>query len=56
MNRIRGIVMLIAGIAVIWKGRQIHHGQSAILAYGLGILALALAAWHLTRKAPQPRA
>ena len=47
--------MLIAGIAVFWKGWQIHRGETAILAYGLGALALALASWHLTRKPPRPR-
>lgn len=55
MERIRGIVMLVAGIVVIWKGWRIHHGEAAVLAYGLGVLALALAGWHLTRKPPQPR-
>jgi hypothetical protein len=55
VNRIRGIVMLLAAAVAIWKGWQIHRGEMAILAYGLGALALALAAWHLTRKPPQPR-
>ncbi len=55
MNRIRGIVMLIAAALAIWKGWQIHRGETALMAYGLAILALALAAWHLTRKAPAPR-
>ena len=56
MNRIRGIVMLLAAAVAIWKGWQIHRGEPAVLAYGLGALALALAVWHLTRKPPQPRA
>lgn len=55
VSRIRGIVMLIAGIAVLGKGWQIHRGETAALAYGLGVVALALATWHLTRKPPQPR-
>jgi drug/metabolite transporter (DMT)-like permease len=55
MNRIRGSVMLLAGVAAIWKGWQIHRGEIAVLAYGLGVLALALAVWHLTRNAPTPR-
>lgn len=50
MNRIRGIVMVLAGAGAIWKGWQIHRGELAVLAYGLGILALALGVWHLTRK------
>jgi hypothetical protein len=47
--------MLLAAAAAIWKGWQIHRGETAVLAYGLGALALALAVWHLTRKAPAPR-
>ena len=56
MNRIRGIVMLLAAAVAIWKGWQIHRGERALVAYGLGALALALAVWHLTRRSPQPRA
>jgi len=49
------MVMLLAAAAAIWKGWQIHRGERAMLAYGLGALALALAVWLLTRKPPQPR-
>jgi hypothetical protein len=55
VNRIRGIVMLIAAALSIWKGWEIHRGETAVLAYGLGAMALALGVWHLTRKAPRPR-
>ena len=55
MNRIRGIVMLIAAALAIWKGWQIHRGEMAVLAYWLGAMALAVGVWHLTRKAPAPR-
>jgi len=47
--------MLIAAAVALWKGWQIHRGETAVLAYGLGALALALGVWHLTRKAPRPR-
>ena len=47
-------MILAAGIAV-WKGWQIHRGERAVLAYGLGALALALAVWLLTRRPPHPR-
>jgi hypothetical protein len=56
MNRIRGIVMVLAAAVAIWKGWQIHRGETAILAYGLGALALALGVWHLTRKEAPPKA
>jgi hypothetical protein len=55
VNRIRGIVMLIAAALAIWKGWEIHRGEMAVLAYGLGALALAMGVWHLTRKVPPPR-
>ena len=50
MNRIRGIVMLIAAVLAIWKGWEIHRGEMAVLAYGLGALALAVGVWHLRAK------
>ncbi len=55
MNRFRGLMMLVAAALAVWKGWQIHRGETAVLAYGLGALALALAIWHLTRKPPQAR-
>jgi hypothetical protein len=55
VNRIRGIVMLIAAALAIAKGWQIHRGEMAVLAYGLGAMALVVGVWHLTRKASPPR-
>ena len=49
MNHFRGIMMLLAAAVAIWKGWQIHRGETAVLAYGLGAIALALGIWHLTR-------
>ena len=50
MNPVRGIVMLLAAAVAFWKGWQIHRGETAVLAYGLGAMALALGVWHLTRE------
>ena len=55
MNRVRGIMMLLAAALAIWRGWEIHRGEMAVGAYGLGVLALALGAWHLTRRAPPAR-
>jgi hypothetical protein len=56
MNRVRGVLMLVAAAVAFWKGWRIHgNGHSALWAFGLGVLALGLAAWHLTRRPPQPR-
>jgi hypothetical protein len=55
LNPVRGIVMLVAAAVAFWKGWQIHRGETAVLAYGLGAMALALGMWHLTRKTQHPR-
>jgi len=55
MNTIRGIVMLIAGLFALYESWRVLHGQRAIYALLLGILALGIAAWHFTRPAPKPR-
>ena len=54
VNRLRSIVLLLAAAAAFWKGLQIHHGERALAAHGLGAAALALAIWLLTRKAERP--
>jgi hypothetical protein len=56
MNRARGIVLLAAGVLALWKGWMIHRGQMAVVAYVLGVLAVALSVWHLTRSEAPPRA
>lgn len=59
MNRFRGVVLLVAAALAFWKGWRIHRGEMAVLAYGLGVLAVAMGAWHLIqaqRQPPAPRA
>jgi hypothetical protein len=51
----RGIVMVLAAALAFWKGWQIHRGDWAVAAFLLGVLALAMGVWHLTRKAIAPR-
>jgi hypothetical protein len=50
MNFFRGALMVLAAGFAAWRGWKIHHGIYAWMAYGLAVAALALAAWHLTRK------
>ena len=45
--------MLLAAAVAIWKGWQLHRGETAILAYGLGVMALLVGIWHLTRTDPR---
>jgi hypothetical protein len=52
MDRVRGIVMLLAGFFALYEAWRVLHGQRAVYALILGIVALALAAWHLVRKPP----
>jgi hypothetical protein len=47
MNPFRGILMIVAAGIAFWRGWQIHHGQYAWMAYGLSIVALGLACWHI---------
>jgi hypothetical protein len=55
VNHFRGILMLVAASVAFWRGWKLHTGQEALLAYGLGALAVGLAIWHLTRKPDLPR-
>ena len=47
--------MLVASAFAFYKGWKIHTGSTALLGYGLGVMALGLAIWHLTRPAVQRR-
>lgn len=48
--------MVLVACVAFWKGYTLHGSHLAFTAYGLGVLALALAIWHLTRKPAPPRA
>jgi hypothetical protein len=50
MNHFRGMLMLVASVIAFYRGWKIHAGPTALLGYGLGVLALGLAVWHLTRQ------
>jgi len=54
MNLFRGILMLALGAFALYRGWTIHTGQNAWLAYGLGVLALGLGIWRLTRRPDKP--
>jgi hypothetical protein len=61
MNHFRGMLMLVASAVAFYEGWKIHSGHTALLGYCLGVAALGLAIWHLTRSAtqlrvPRPRA
>jgi hypothetical protein len=56
MNHFRGMLMLVASAIAFYRGWKIHTGPTALLGYGLGVLAFGLAAWHLTRRSDARRA
>ena len=45
--------MLIAGCFALYEGWRMLTGRRAVLALILGVVALALGVWHLTRKPPR---
>ena len=56
MNQVRGILLLAAGGFALYQGWRIHTGSAALWAYVLGVVAVALGLWRITRKPPQPLA
>jgi hypothetical protein len=49
MNHLRGIMLLIAGCFALYQGWKLRAGHLAFYACGLGLLAIALGLWRLTR-------
>ena len=52
MNQARGIVLIAAGIFALYEGWRIHSGGRMWLAFGVGVMAICLGIWRLTRKRP----
>jgi hypothetical protein len=55
MDRIRGVLMVMAACVAFWEGWRLRGTHFALSAVGLGALALALGLWHLLRKPARPR-
>ena len=53
MDKVRGILMLFVGAFALYRGIIMHTRQSAWLAIGLGLAAIAVGVCRLTRKAPR---
>jgi hypothetical protein len=45
--------MLLAGCFALFEAWRMLKGERAVLALILGLVAIALGVWHLTRKAPK---
>jgi hypothetical protein len=50
VDQMRGVILILFGILAIYRGWTVHTGQHALLAYALGVVALAIGAWRVTRK------
>jgi hypothetical protein len=53
MNQVRGIIMILLGGFALYQGWILHTGQRALLAYALGVVAIAVGIWRLSRKPPE---
>jgi hypothetical protein len=48
MGPMRGVLLILAGVAALVRGVMLlHGGRHAGLAFGLGAAAIALGVWHL---------
>ena len=47
--------MVVLACVAFWRGYELRTSHMAFTAFGLGVLALALGIWHLTRKPAPPR-
>ncbi len=56
MTHFRGIILLAAGCYALYMGWKFHTGNQALWAYGLGVLAISVGLWRLTRKEPPRQA
>ena len=53
MDKVRGILMFAAGAFALYRGAVMLPRPNAWLAIALGLVAIALGVWRLTRKAPR---
>jgi uncharacterized membrane protein HdeD (DUF308 family) len=55
MDKVRGILMLAVGAFALFRGFVMYGRANAWLAILLGLVAIALGVFRLTRRAPQRR-
>jgi hypothetical protein len=53
MENVRGFLMIVVGAFALFRGLVLHSGRNAWVLTGLGVLAIGLGVWHLTRKRPR---
>ena len=55
MDVVRGILMVAVGAFAVYRGLLFQTERNSWLAVVLGVLAIALGIWRLTRKPPKLR-
>jgi hypothetical protein len=55
MDKVRGILMVAVGAFALYRGFIMYGRANAWLAIALGLAAVALGVFRLTRKAPERR-
>ncbi len=55
MEKVRGVLMVAVGAFVVYRGIVMFGTPRAWLAFLLGLAAIALGVFRLTRKSPQRR-
>ena len=53
MDKVRGMLMVAVGIFALYRGFVMFGRPNAWLAIGLGVAAIGLGVFRLTRKAPR---
>ena len=54
MGPLRGLILIIFGLLALYRGWKMGASHHAWLAFALGIVALALGAWHIVRESRRP--
>lgn len=55
MNHLRGLVLLAAGCLALYEAWRIRSSERALWALGLGLVAIGVGVWRITRKPDPPR-
>jgi Na+/H+ antiporter NhaD/arsenite permease-like protein len=49
----RGVVLILFGVLALYRGWMLHGGERAWIAYGLGVIAVAIGVFHIARSRSQ---
>jgi hypothetical protein len=55
MGPLRGVILIVFGLLALYRGWTLHTGRTALLAYALGVISLAIGAWRIAHKPQRPQ-